>query len=171
MKKTILSYGLISGGIAALLMLGSMLFLRQDPGNFDNAEIFGWAGILLSMLFVFLGVRAYRDQVAGGVISFGKAFQIGLYICLISCAIYVIAWMIIYHTLMPDFMDRFVDYSLQKLRDSGASAEEISKKTAEFDYYKELYKNPLMIVGLTFLEPFPVGLLVTLASAGILRRK
>ncbi|MBK8967175.1 MAG: DUF4199 domain-containing protein [Saprospiraceae bacterium] len=171
MKKTILTYGLISGGIAAALMLCSSLYLRNDPGNFSGSEVYGYAGIVLSMLFVFLGVRAYRDQVAGGIISFGKAFQVGLYICLISCAIYVITWMIIYHTLLPDFMDQFVEYSLQSLRESGATAEEISKKTAEFDYYKALYKNPLIAAGITFLEPFPIGLLVSLAAAGILRRQ
>ncbi|MCB0532118.1 MAG: DUF4199 domain-containing protein [Lewinellaceae bacterium] len=171
MQKTILKYGLISGGITAALMLCSALFLWNDPGNFENSEIFGYASILLSMLFVFLGVRAYRDQVADGLISFGKAFQVGLLICLISCAIYVITWMIIYHTMFPDFMDQFVDYSLKKLRESGATAEEITKQTEQFEYYKELYKNPLVAAGITFLEPLPVGLVVTLASAGILRRQ
>lgn len=170
MKKTVLTYGLISGGISALLMFGTAYFTRKDPAFFENGEIYGYAGILLSMLFVFLGVRAYRDQLAGGMISFGKAFQVGLYICLISCGIYVVAWTIIYHTMMPDFMDKYVEYSLQKLQDSGASAEEIEKQTAQMDYYKELYKNPLVAAGITFLEPLPVGLVVALASAGILRR-
>jgi hypothetical protein len=35
----------------------------------------------------------------------------------------------------------------------------------------EMYKNPIVNIALTFIEPFPVGLLFTLASAGILRRK
>ena len=170
MKKTVLTYGLISGGIAALLMFGMALFTGDDPENFSNGEIFGYASILLSMLFVFLGVRAYRDQVAEGVISFGKAFQVGLYITLISCVIYVIAWMIISNTMMTDFMEQYSEYMINNMKESGATAEEISKKTAEMEYYSELYKNPLIAAGITFLEPLPVGLLVTLASAGILRR-
>ncbi len=170
MKKTILTYGLISGGIAAVLMLGTALYTHGNAANFDNAEIFGYAGIILSMLFVFLGVRSYRDQVAGGLISFGKAFQVGLYICLISSAIYVITWLIVSNTIMTDFMDQYMEYSLQKMRDAGASADEISKHSAEMEHFAELYKNPLISAAVTFLEPFPIGLLVTLISAGILRR-
>ncbi|MBL7774620.1 MAG: DUF4199 domain-containing protein, partial [Saprospiraceae bacterium] len=139
--------------------------------DFDNTAIFGYAGILLSMVFVFLGVRAYRDQVNGGVISFGKAFQVGLYICLISCAMYVIAWMIVSNTILTDFMDKYIAYALEKLKASGASAEEIRRETAKMAEYRELYKNPLATAAVTFLEPFPIGLLVTLISAGILRRR
>lgn len=170
MKKTILVYGLISGGISAALMLGSALFMRGDVANFDGAEVFGYASMILSTLFIFLGVRAYREQLDGKLISFGKAFQVGLYITLISCAIYVLTWMILSNTLMSDFMDKYAAYSLQKLQEAGASATEISQKTAEMEKYKELYKNPLTKAAVTFLEPFPIGLLVTLISAAILRR-
>jgi hypothetical protein len=171
MKKTVLTYGLISGGISTVLLFGSSLYMRNSSmGDWENAEVYGYASILLSMLFVFLGVRAYRNEVEGGVISFGKAFKIGLYITLISCVMYVIAWMIVSSTILPDFMDQYAEFMLQKLRDSGASAEEISQETAKMEHYMELYKNPFLRAGITFLEPLPVGLLVTLASAGILRR-
>ena len=171
MKKTILVYGLISGGISAALMLGSALYMRDRPANFDGAEIFGYASIILSTLFIFLGVRAYREQREGQQFSFGKAFQVGLYITLISCAIYVLTWMILSGTIMSDFMDKYAAYSLQKMQESGATMEEITQKTAEMDRYKELYKNPLTKAAVTFLEPFPIGLLVTLISAAILRRR
>lgn len=171
MKKTILTYGLISGGVAAVMLLCMSLFLRGDTANFEYGELFGYAGILLSMLFVFLGVRAYRDQANGGVISFGKALQVGLLIAVISSVIYVIAWMIISNTLMTDFMEKYADYTLQKLRDSGASAETIAEQTKQMEYYKGVYKNPVMTAAFTFLEPFPIGLLVSLIAAGVLRRK
>jgi len=170
MKKTVLTYGLLSGGIAALLMLGMALYTGNDPEKFSNGEVFGYAGIILSMVFVFLGVRAYRDQVASGVISFGKAFQVGLFITLISCTMYVIAWLLISNTLMADFMDVFINESLKKLQASGASAAEIARKTAEMEDFSERYKNPVFKAAITFLEPFPIGLAVTLISAAILRR-
>ncbi|TNE60322.1 MAG: DUF4199 domain-containing protein [Bacteroidetes bacterium] len=170
MNKTILNYGLVSGGVAALLMLIMALYMQRSPDNFEHGEIFGYSGIMLSMVFVFLGVRAYRDQVSDGVISFGKAFQVGLIIMLISCVIYVIAWMIISNTLMTDFMEKYVAFVLKQLEESGASAEAISAKTAEMEHFSELYKNPLIAAGLTFLEPLPIGLPVTLISAAVLRR-
>lgn len=171
MKKTVLNYGLLSGGVSALLMLFMALYIRDDPSRFKNGELFGYTGIILSMVLVYLGVRAYRDQVVGGTISFGKAFQVGLLIALISCACYVVAWMLISKTLMPNFMEQFVTYSLNELKASGASPEEISRKAAEMEQYKTLYKNPLMTAAVTFLEPLPVGLLVTLLTAGILGRR
>lgn len=171
MKKIILNYGLISGAVAAALMLGMALYMGNDPKKFSNGEIFGYVGILLSMVVVFLGVRAYRDQEAGGRLSFGSGFKVGILITIISCVCYVLAWKAISNTLMSDFMDQFMKQSLDQMKNSGASAAEIAKKTAEMEHYKALYKNPLTEFALIFLEPFPVGFLVTLASAAILRKK
>ncbi len=152
------------------LMVFTALYLSSDPANFKNSEYIGYAGIILSMVLVFFGVRAYRDQVAGGTLSFGKGFQVGLLICLISCACYVVSWMVVSKIWMPDFMDQFMKYSLDQLKASGASAEEISRKTAEMEQFKTMYQNPLVSTALIFLEPFPIGLLATLISAGVLRR-
>lgn len=171
MKKIILTYGFISGAIAAALMLCMTLYLDNDPNNFENGEIFGYTGIILSMLLVFLGVKAYRDQVAGGRLTFGQGFQVGISITLISCVCYVLAWQVVYHTLMPNFMEQYIAFTISQMEKNGASVAEIAKKTAEMEHFGELYKNPLVNMGLTFLEPFPIGLLVTLASAGILRKK
>ncbi|MBL7798836.1 MAG: DUF4199 domain-containing protein [Saprospiraceae bacterium] len=170
MKNLILKYGLISGAVGAVMMFCMALYLGNDPGRFSHGEVFGYTGIVLSMLFVFFGVRAYRDQVASGVISFGKAFQVGLMITLISCAIYVATWFVVSNTLMTDFMDKYSEFMIQQLQAGGASAEKIAEKTAEMEQFKEMYKNPLVKIAFTFLEPFPVGLAVTLLSAAILRR-
>ena len=170
MKKIVRNYGLLSGGVAALLMLVMALYTRNDPNKFDGAEVIGYIGILLSMVFVFLGVRAYRDDVGAGVITFGKAFQVGLFITLISCAIYVLAWMVVANTLMTDFMDQYIAHSLRQMQKAGKSAEEIATKAAEMADFKEMYKNPLVVAAFTFLEPFPIGLAVTLLSAAVLRR-
>jgi len=170
MKKTILTYGLISGAIAALLMVGTATYFHKT-GDTNYGEYIGYTGILLSMLFVFLGMRAYRENVLGGSISFGKAFQVGLLITVISCLCYVIAWMFVYHFIMPDFLDKYIAHALEQMQQSGASAEQISAQTAQMESYRKMYQNPIMRFGMTFLEPFPVGLLVTLISAIVLRRK
>ncbi|MFN0214934.1 MAG: DUF4199 domain-containing protein [Saprospiraceae bacterium] len=170
MKQTILRYGLYSGACAALLMISTGLYYRSNP-DFEYGAYFGYAGILLCMLFVYFGVRSYREQVNGGVLSFGKGLQIGLLIAIISCVCYVLAWMVVYETIMPDFMDKYIQDTLTKMQESGASSMEIEQKTKEMMQFKEMYKNPLTRFGLTFLEPFPVGLLVSLVSAAILRKR
>jgi len=170
MQTIVRKYGLLSGGVAALLMVLMALYTRNDPNKFDGGEVLGYIGILLSMVFVFLGVRAYRDDVGAGAITFGKAFQVGLFITLISCAIYVLAWMVVANTLMTDFMDQYIAHSLRQMQEAGKSAEEIATKAAEMADFKEMYKNPLIAAAFTFLEPFPVGLAVTLLSAAVLRR-
>lgn len=169
MKKVVLRYGLISGAIAAALMVCTAMYFSSS-GSYDNGAYFGYAGILLSMLFVYFGVRSYREQ-HGGILSFGKGFQVGLLIAIISCVCYVLAWMVVYETLMPDFMDKYIEQSLAQMRESGAYDAEIEKASVEMQHYKEMYKNPVYRFGLTFLEPFPVGFLVSLLSAFILRKR
>lgn len=169
MNKTILTYGLISGLVAAALMVCTALYFKNS-GNYANGEFFGYAGIVLSMLFIFLGVRAYREQSPEGLLSFGKGFQVGLLITLISCVLYVVAWMIVYQTLMHDFMDKFIDTSMAQLRASGASEARIQAEAAKMEEYKVMYQNPLVRAALTFIEPFPIGLLATLVSALVLKR-
>ena len=166
MKKTILRYGLLSGALAAVLMT-----LTAINPDFENGAYYGYAGILLSMLFVYFGVRSYREQVNGGVLSFGKGFQVGLLIAIVSCLCYVIAWMFVSEMFMPDFMEKYVQHSLTKMQQSGASAVELEKYTADMAEFKEMYKNPLVKFGMTFIEPFPVGFLVALISAVLLRKQ
>lgn len=170
MKKIILRYGLLSGAVGAVLMLMTGLYYHNNPGKFENGELFGYAGILLSMVFVFMGVKAYREREGEGRLTFGRGFLVGLIITLISSAIYVLAWQIVSHTLMTDFMDQYVQYSIEQMKKAGTPAEEITRKTAEMEQFKEMYKNPLISTAITFLEPLPIGLLVTLLSAIILRK-
>lgn len=118
-----------------------------------------------------LGVRAYRDGLGGGAIGFGKAFQVGILITLVTCAMYVIAWEITYYNFFPDFLDRYGDHVLDRMRQAGATEGALQKKAAELAKMAKNYANPLFNVGITFLEVFPVGLVVTLVSAAILRRK
>lgn len=170
MNKTILTYGLLSGAVASALMLCTAFYFKSSMDT-SNGALIGYAGIVLSMLVVFFGVRTYRQREAGDGWGFGKAFQTGLFITLISCACYVVSWMLVYEFVMPDFMDRYIAHSLEQMRAAGQSAEQIQAEAAKMEEMRELYKNPLARAGLTFLEPFPIGLLTTLVSAFVLRKK
>jgi hypothetical protein len=169
MKKTILTFGLISGAVSALLMAAYVPFL--DRIGHERGAYYGYTGIVLSFLLVFFGIRSYRDSVGGGQISFGRGFALGIGITVITCLCYVAAWEVIYYNFMPDFWDKYGAYAVGKLQAAGASQAVIQAKLQEIQKYKQLYANPLINGAFTFLEPFPVGLVMTLASAAILRRK
>jgi len=169
MKKVILTFGLISGALSSLMMISTVPFLEKLGG--DKGAVIGYTAIVLSFLLVFFGIRSYRDNVGGGRITFGQGFAVGISITLISCAFYVATWEIIYFNFMPDFMDKYGTHALEKLQAAGASAAVVQAKMAELEKLRVMYKKPLYNMAMTFIEPFPVGLVVTLISAGILRRK
>jgi hypothetical protein len=163
MQSIVLKHGLIAGGIlivafAVTLPLGL------------HSEVIGYTSMVLAFLLVFFGIRAYREEI-GGAIGFGKAFQVGILITLVICAIYVVSWEIVYWGFMPDFLDKYNAHALAKLRASGATEAAIREAQAKMAQLAKLYANPLFNAGITFMEIFPVGLIVTLVSAAILRRK
>jgi hypothetical protein len=167
LKKTILTFGLISGGLISLMMALTVPF--QD--KLGHSYVIGYTTIVLSLMLTYFGVRSYRDNVAQGQITFGKAFLVGLSITVISCLCYVVTWEIIYFNFMPDFMDKYGAQVLQKMQAAGATAAAIQQKAEELNKFKNMYKNPLFNAALTFIEPFPVGLVITLFSAAVLRKK
>jgi uncharacterized protein DUF4199 len=167
LKKTILTFGLISGALISLMMALTVPF--QD--RIGHSYVIGYTTIVLALLLSFFGIRSYRDNVQKGHITFGKAFLVGLSITVISCLCYVVIWQIIYYNFMPDFMDKYGAHILEKMQASGATAAAIQTKTEELKKFKELYANPFFNAAMTFIEPFPVGLVITLISAAVLRKK
>ena len=170
MKKTILTFGLISGVISSVLMFGTMRFL-SDMNHGQKALVIGYTTIVLSFLLVFFGIRSYRDNLANGAITFGRAFTIGIGITLISCIFYVVTWEIIYFNFLHGFMDSYFAHQIQKIQSSPGTPEAIQAKVAAIRHSQQLYENPFVNALYTFIEPFPVGLVITLISAAILRKK
>ncbi len=169
MRKIVLTFGLIAGAILSVMMLLTIPFMEEI--NFDKGAIIGYTTMVLAFLMVYFGVRSYRDNVAGGSVSFGRAFSVGLLIVVIASACYVATWQFIYYRITPDFTEKYSAYALEQARKGGASEAEIAAKAAEMARFSELYKNPLVNIGFTFLEPLPVGLVFTLVTAGLLSRK
>ena len=173
MKKNIIIYGLIAGIIISFLVLLSFIYYSHCNGNADYniSMLIGYASMLISFSFVFVGIRNYRDKYNEGVISFGKAFKIGIMIVLIASTFYVVTWLIDYFYFMPDFMDKYAAHTLDKLKASGASQVDIEKKTQEMANFARMYKNPFFNAMMTYCEILPVGLIVTLISSLVLKRK
>jgi hypothetical protein len=173
MKKNILIYGLIAGIVVSILMLFTVNYIGHCEGNVDysTSMLIGYASMLLAFSLVFVGTRNYRDKYNGGIISFGKAFKIGILIVLIASTIYVVAWLVDYYLFIPDFAERYSAHELDKLKASGASQVEIDKQTKEMANFARMFKNPFFNAMMAYVEILPVGLIVTLISSLILKRK
>jgi hypothetical protein len=172
MQKNILIYGFTAGIVVTVLMIFNINYLGQSGKvDYNTSLLLGYASMLIAFSLVYVGIRNYRDQYNGGVISFGKAFKLGMLIVLISSTIFVVAWLINYFLFIPDYMEKFSAHELEKLKASGASQLEIDKETKKLANFAEMFKNPLFNAMMTYAEILPVGLVVTLISSLILKRK
>jgi hypothetical protein len=169
MKKVVITCGLISGAIVAALM-GINMVVCTTSMDFERSEVLGYASIILAFSLIFVGVKIFRDRHNGGVISFGKAFKIGLFITLIASAIHVGVWAIEYHTMYPDFMEQYSNHMIDKMKSSGASQAAIDASIKEMAVWGERYKNPVFFILMTAMETLPAGLIISLISALILKR-
>jgi len=165
MKKTVLTFGLIAGVVISVLMDGSLL-LANKIGSGHNSMLLGYTMMVASFLLVFFGIRSYRDNSLAGQISFGRAFTCGLLITLITCVFYVVSF-----NFLPHFMDSYWAAQIHKVQSSGLAPATVAAKVAEIEHSQQLYQNPFVNMAYTFMEPLPVGLVITLLSAAILRRK
>ncbi|MGI8838758.1 MAG: DUF4199 domain-containing protein [Pyrinomonadaceae bacterium] len=169
MEKTVLTFGLISGAIMVGMMYATLPFMDQI--GFDKGAIIGYTTMLAAFMLVFFGIRSYRENVSDGRITFGRAFAVGILITIVACICYVVAWEILYFNFMPDFLDKYAGYAIEKARAAGATQQALDAQLQEMKSFKAMYDNPFINAAFTFIEPFPIGLIVTLISAAILRKK
>jgi hypothetical protein len=170
MQKVVLTFGLIGGLILAVMMLVAFQFHEQI--GFDRGVYVGYTSMVLAFLMVYFGVQSYRDNVAGGTVTFGRAFMVGTLISLVIMACYVVVWEVTYFNFMPDYLDDYTAYALEQARQSGASADAVAAQAEEMRKFGEMYKNNLLVnIAFTLLEPLPVALVFTLLTAGIASRK
>ena len=164
MINNIVKNGIFGVIIAATVMSSMVFYMKANPGLEPNA-IVGFIGILLAFIFTIKGIKDQRE-INNGVISFGKAFLTGLWISLIISTIYVLVWLVIHYNVFPDFMEKYSEMVLKNTK-----PEELAAKTTEMNQMKEWYKNPLMVILLTYMEIFPLGIVVSLIGALVLKKK
>jgi amino acid transporter len=170
MRKIVIVCGLIAGSIVTAMMVMTVAACYKNE-NFDGSEALGYATMVIAFSMIFVGIKTYRDKHSNGVISFGKAFRIGLYISLIASTLYVVVWLVDYYMFVPDFMDKYAEHVMREAKADGATQAEMDSQLKQMETYKDLYKNPLMVILMTYAEILPVGLIISLISALILKRK
>jgi len=169
MKKTVLTFGLISGLMISVLMDSSLLLANKIGSG--HSMLLGYTIMVASFLLIYFGIRSYRDNTLCGKISFGRALACGLLITLITTLCYVATWEILYFKFMPHFMDGYFAAQIHKVQASGLDPAATAAHVAAIQRSQQLYQNPFVNMAYTFIEPLPVGLFITLISAVVLRRK
>ncbi len=169
MKKIVFTFGLISGVMISVLMDGSILISSKTGSGHSMA--LGYTMMVASFLLVYFGVRSYRDNILSGQISFSRALACGLLITAITCVCYVVTWEIVYFTFIPHFMDGYFAAQVHRVQTSGLDPATTAAKIAAIQHSQQLYQNPLVNMAYTLIEPLPVGAVITLISAALLRRK
>jgi len=170
MSKVFLTFGLIAGLIVTILMLVSMPLMGNGTISFENGELFGYTSMIIALSMIYYGVRSFRDNHNNGVLSFGKGFQVGILIAAIAAVIYASGWEVYISTSSGDFMEQYTVQYLEQMEKEGASVTEIEEMKVEMESMAEMYKNPLIRFGMTLMEIIPVGLIITLLSAFLLKR-
>ena len=168
MKRNVLIFGLIAGTILCVNMVYMVHLCYTNP-DFKSNDIVGYAAMVVIFSLIFFGVKNFRDKQLNGIISFGKAFKTGVLIALLGATMYVVVWLFYYYLFVPDFLDKYTAHVLREAAQEGAA--ELAAKTKEMANFKEMYKSPFFVVLITYAEVFPVGLVVALITAPILKRK
>lgn len=167
MSRTILIFGTAAGLLVVVPMF--LLLANAEPGSPATSHFTGYLIMLLALSLIFFGVKRLRDRELGGVIRFVPALLVGLGISAVAGVIYVIGWEITLAVTDFAFVDTYTTAAVEAARARGASATDIAAVIAKMDEFRRQYANPLIRLPMTFVEIFPVGVLVSLISAALLR--
>ena len=160
-------YGGIIGVVVIALMTSTLMFL--GPDSVGSSELAGYAFMLAILSLVFLGIKRFRDVEHGGVIKFTQAAAVGVGIAVVAGIFYTISWEAVLIATDYAFIDTYGASQISAIEAQGLAAADEAARIAEVREGMEMYRNPLFRFAITFVEIFPVGLIVALLSAAILR--
>lgn len=166
--RVVALFGLIGGLIVAVPMVWLMMTLTPESAP-DYGVLYGYLTMIVALTTVFLGIKHYRDKVLGGVIRFVPALLLGLGISAFASIIYAIGWEISLKLSGFDFIGSYSKQMVVAAQAKGVSPAELQKVIADAETLAKNYANPVYRFATTFLEMFPVGVLISLISAGLLR--
>lgn len=169
MFRKILLWGTVAGLIVGSILFGTTVAMADDPPAMGIGMLIGYSSMLIALSAIFVGVKRHRDDALGGVIRFWPAFGMGLGISIVAGLFYVLAWEVALVVTGMDYGAKIAEHMIEQRRAEGASAAELARITAEMNAFAIQYANPLFRIPMTFTEIFPVGVLVSLISAALLR--
>jgi Protein of unknown function (DUF4199) len=174
MRKVTLIFGLLSGAIISMFMVIGFALFETGVMTTYFSELVGYGTMVIALSMIFFGIKSYRDNYQKGAIGFWKGIQVGLLISLIASLMYALTWET-YMQARPksadSFLEKYTNSVINKMKEKGASAEKIEQEIRKMDNMMKMYRNPVFRFGITILEILPVGIIITLISAALLRKK
>lgn len=163
---------LVYGSIAGAVAIGSAILGMSlaDSTHLMALEWLGYLVMIAALSLVFVGVKQHRDEELGGVIRFGEAMKVGLGIVLVAGVVYVAVWEVYLAATDYAFMDAYAESALAREAEAGATPTELEARRREMEVMAARYEHVPSRLFITFLEIVPVGLLVALVSAAVLRK-
>jgi hypothetical protein len=168
MLRNILIYGAVAGVVVGLPM-SIMTLSMSGPAMMHYGMLVGYLTMLIGLSAVFVAIKRHRDVDLGGVIKFFPALGLGLGVSFVAGVIYVIAWDVSCALAHADFAGGYARAMIAEQQAKGVSGEALARFKAGMEQFKVQYANPLYRWPMTFAEIFPVGVIVSLVSAGLLR--
>jgi len=169
MKKIVLVYGLIAGAIVGVMLLITMPLYEKGSLNFENGELIGYTTMVVALSLIFFGIKSYRDNHRSGAITYWKGLQVGLLITLVGSLVYATVWEFMYQNMSTDYIEKMYAHYAESQKASGATPEELAELKSQFEVYDQNFLLRFCITA--FMEMFPVGFIISLVSAGLLRKK
>jgi hypothetical protein len=169
MLRKLLFYGVVAGLVVGLTLFTMTVVTKGRIPMGAAGMALGYLTMLVALSAVFVGIKRHRDLDRGGIIRFWPAFGMGVAISFIASVLYVLSWEAALAVTQADFPEIFAQAMIEQEKARGAGAEALAKVAADMQQFKTQYANPLFRMPMTFVEIFPVGLLVSLFSAGLLR--
>lgn len=167
MLGRILKFGVIAGLLAGV-PLSIIVITLGEQQSMTEGMVVGYTIMLVALSMIFVAIKRYRDLDRGGVVGFWPAFGLGLGISFVAGVLYVIAWESSVAIAHLDFASSYAQAIIDEQRAKGVSGAALAKVAAEMEAFKLQYADPLFRLPMTFAEIFPVGVLVSLVSAGLL---
>ena len=167
MQKIAITYGILSGTITIVTLI--LALVVSDGGSFLSSELFGYLTMLVALSMIFIGIKRYRDQELGGVIRFLPAFAMGLAIAVIAGLVYTLVWELYSISTDYAFIDSYVNGAIEAKRAAGLTGDRLAQEIAALEAMRTNYGKFYIRMPMTFLEIFPVGLVIALLSAALLR--
>jgi len=174
MRKVTIIFGLLAGAIISMIMILGLVLFEKGVMTTVFGELVGYGSMVIALSMVFFGIKSYRDNYQNGAIGFWKGFQVGLLISLIASLMYALTWET-YMQSRPanaaNFIEKCREAEINKMKEKGAPADKIEQEIKKMDYMFKLYENPVFRFGFSIVEILPVGIVITLISAALLRKK
>jgi Protein of unknown function (DUF4199) len=161
------------GTLAGLIVIGGMIAVivasGGQPDMQDNSLLLGYTIMLVALSMIFFGIKAYRDRELGGVIRFMPALMMGIGISIVAGIIYVAVWEVYMAATNNAYITAYIEHYIAQQKAAGVTGAALDKLVADMESFKVQYADPMFRLPMTFMEIFPVGLVISLISAAVLR--